>query len=108
MAHFRLILFAFILTIPFVKVDAQDVYDNRVFTPAQMQQDFDSLRHTLENTHPGLYKHTDKPNMQHKMDSLRALLNEPTSFYRFYQVIATLITDVKCEHTGSDPYPHQQ
>jgi hypothetical protein len=108
MARFRLLLFALVLSISFVRVNAQDKYDNRVFTPAQMQQDFDTLRHTLENTHPGLYKHTAQPIMQHKMDSLRALLNQPLSFYRFYQVVATLISDVKCEHTSCDPYPHQQ
>jgi len=108
MARFRLLLLAFVWCFPFVRANAQDAYDNRVFTPAQMQQDFDQLRHTLENTHPGLYKHTDKPVMQHKMDSLQALLNQPMSFYRFYQVIATLITDVKCEHTSCEPYPHQQ
>ena len=106
--HFRLILFVFVLSLPFVRVNAQDRYDNRVFSPAQMQQDFDQLRRILENTHPGLYKYTDKTMMQQKMDSLRSLLNEPMSFYRFYQVIATLIADVKCEHTSCNPYPHQQ
>ncbi len=108
MAHFRLLFLAFVLSIPFVRVNAQDAYDSRIFTPGQMQQDFDTLRHTLENTHPGLYKYTTKPVMQHKMDSLRALLNQPMSFYGFYQVIATLISDVKCEHTSCDPYQHQQ
>src|ERR1700753_3997610 len=108
MAHYRLILFAFLLSIVFTEANAQDAYDNRVLTPVQMQQDFDTLRHTLEKTHPGLYKHVDKATMQHKMDSLRAFLNRPMSFYRFYQVIATLITDVKCEHTSCDAYAHQQ
>jgi hypothetical protein len=108
MVPFRILLSAFVLGLTFFRANAQDVYDNRIFTPAQMQQDFDTLRHTLENTHPGLYKHTDKPAMQHKMDSLRTLLNQPMSLYRFYQVIATLITDVKCEHTSCDMYPHQQ
>lgn len=108
MAHNRLFLIAFLLSITFVKAVAQDSYDSRVFTPAQMQEDFDTLRHTLENTHPGLYKHTDKATMQYKMDSLRNLLDQPMPFYRFYQVVATLITEVKCEHTSCEPYVHAQ
>ena len=108
MTHFRLLLLIILFSISFVRVNAQDTYDNRIFTPIQMQQDFDQLRHTLEDTHPGLYKHTDKPVMQHKMDSLRALLTQPMSIYSFYNVIATLIGDVKCEHTSCGMYPNQQ
>jgi hypothetical protein len=108
MARSCLLLLIFICGASLFKVNAQDKYDNRVLTPVQMQQDFDQLRHTLEATHPGLYKYTDKPTMQHKMDSLRSLLNQPLSFYRFYQVIATLIADVKCEHTSCTMYHRPQ
>src|ERR1700744_3364840 len=99
MTHIRLTAIVFICSIAFFRAKAQDAYDSRVFTPVQMQQDFDQLRHVLEETHPGLYKYTDKPAMQYKMDSLRSLLNQPLSFYRFYQIIAALTADVKCEHT---------
>lgn len=105
MAHIRLISIVFICSIVIFRANAQDVYDSRVFTPVQMQQDFDQLRQVLEETHPGLYKYTDKPTMQYKMDSLRSLLNQPLSFYRFYQIIATLTADVKCEHTSCEMYP---
>ena len=83
---------------------AQDSTDTRSFEPAAMQQDFNFLRKTLEDTHPGLYMHHTKKEMQHKMDSLYALLNKPMIFLDFYKIIAYLIAEVKCEHTSVVPY----
>jgi len=78
--------------------------ENRVLTPTAMQQDFTYLRKILEDTHPGLYAHQSKDGMQYKMDSLYALLNAPMSFYKFYGIIANLISEIQCEHTSCSPY----
>ena len=89
-------------------LNAQQTSENRMLASADMQKDFNYLRETLENTHPGLYKHETKEAMQYKMDSLYSLLKTPLSFYRFYGVIAQLIADVKCEHTACIPYANDQ
>ena len=88
----------------FSKTKAQDIPETRVFQPAEMQRDFNYLRNALEKTHPGLYMHHTKEEMQYKMDSLYALLNQPKAFFDFYKIIAYLIAEVKCEHTYSNPY----
>ncbi len=88
----------------FVKTKAQDSADIRIFQPAEMEEDFNYLRNALEKTHPGLYMHHTKEEMQYKMDSLYALLNQPKPFFDFYKMIAYLIAEVKCEHTYCNPY----
>jgi hypothetical protein len=85
------------------KPKAQEI-DSRVLTTAAMQQDFSYLRKILEETHPGLYAHQSKQVMQHKMDSLYAMLNTPMPFYHFYGIIANLISEIQCEHTSCTPY----
>lgn len=85
------------------KPKAQEI-DNQVLKTAAMQQDFSYLRKILEDTHPGLYAHQSKQVMQHKMDSLYALLNAPMPFFRFYGIIANLISEIQCEHTSCTPY----
>lgn len=76
----------------------------QLLQPAAMQQDFTYLRTALEDTHPGLYKHHSKKEMQHIMDSLYARLDKPLPFFDFYKTIACLIAAVKCEHTYCNPY----
>lgn len=70
-----------------------------------MQQDFNYLRKTLEDVHPGLYMHQPREAMQRTMDSLYGLLNKPLHFFDYYKIIAYLLASVKCEHTIFNPYP---
>ncbi|MEO6328512.1 MAG: S41 family peptidase [Ginsengibacter sp.] len=99
-----LLFFTLLQLFSFIETKAQNSADARIFQPAQMQQDFDYLRNALEKTHPGLYMHHTKEEMQYKMDSLYALLNQPKTFFEFYKIIAYLIAEVKCEHTYCNPY----
>ncbi|MEJ0101935.1 MAG: S41 family peptidase [Bacteroidota bacterium] len=86
------------------KILAQHLNDPRIFQPAEMQADFNYLRKALEETHPGLYMHHTKEEMQYKMDSLYRLLDKPLPFLQFYGIVAYLISEVKCEHTYCNPY----
>src|ERR1700742_3929410 len=83
---------------------AADQGESRVLQPAALHEDFSYLRKALEETHPGLYKHHSREEMQHIMDSLYGLLDRPMAFFDFYKIIAHLIAEVKCEHTYSSPY----
>lgn len=96
--HKSIFLFVVLVLLIADKSDAQ-VPDNRVFEPAAMQQDFNYLRKALEDTHPGLYMHHSKQEMQFIMDSLYKTLDKPLSFFDFYKKIAYLIAEIKCEHT---------
>jgi|GEM_PF-1465946 len=99
------ILILFIIIFCLLSYAKAQITENRILTPAQMKEDFSYLRKVLEDTHPGLYAYQSKEVMQHKMDSLYALLNKQLPFYQFYGVIANLIADIGCEHTSCSPYP---
>ena len=103
MRNTNLLLLVFLLFVFFNPSVAQ-VPDNRILNPAEMQQDFNFLRKALQDTHPGLYMHHSKQEMQFKMDSLYKSLDKPLPFFEFYKVIAYLIAEIKCEHTYCNPY----
>ncbi len=80
------------------------VPDKRILQPAAMQEDFKYLRKAVEETHPGLYMHHTKQEMQSIMDSLFTSLDKSLAFYDFYKVIAFFIAEIKCEHSYCNPY----
>ncbi|MEP7144210.1 MAG: S41 family peptidase [Ferruginibacter sp.] len=88
----------------FLNKSGAQVPDNRVLEPGAMQQDFNYLRKALEETHPGLYMHHSKQEMQYITDSLYKSLNKPLAFFDFYKVVAYLVAEIKCEHTYCNPY----
>jgi hypothetical protein len=104
MKKLRLFFLLILTQVLFIKAFAQNNPDTRILQPEEMKQDFIYLRKALEETHPGLYMHHTKEEMQYKMDSLYSTLNKPLPFLQFYKVIAYLIAEVKCEHTYCNPY----
>jgi hypothetical protein len=80
-----------------------DSLNSKILTVKQMQEDFQFLRRALQETHPGLYRYTPKPEMQAKMDSIASLLNKEMRFYDFYKLITFLIAEVRCAHTFALP-----
>ncbi|MBV8401772.1 MAG: hypothetical protein JOZ17_24070, partial [Acetobacteraceae bacterium] len=57
-------------------------------TPAQMQADFDLMRHALEEAHPGLYRYSTKAQMDREFDAQRGKLSRPMSREQFEVVVA--------------------
>jgi C-terminal processing protease CtpA/Prc len=104
MNKFCFFFFLTLIPVTFFKAFAQDNPDTRILQPEEMRQDYNYLRKALEETHPGLYMHHTKEEMQRKMDSLYNSLDKPLPFLQFYKTIAYLIAEVKCEHTTSNPY----
>ena len=102
----RTALFSLLLLALFIIINTANaqVPDNRILEPTTMQQDFKYLRSALENTHPGLYMHYSKEDMQAKLDSLYRLLDKPLPFFHFYKIISYVIAEIKCEHTYCNPY----
>ncbi len=76
-----------------------DTLVDRHLTSSEMLEDFNLFRRILQETHPGLYRYTPKEIMQAKLDSIAALLQSPRSFYSYYQILAALSADIRCEHT---------
>lgn len=68
-------------------------------TVAQMQVDFDLMRHALEEAHPGLYRYSTKPEMDHLFDAQRAKLSRPMAATQFEVVVAETLASIRCGHT---------
>src|SRR3984893_15269883 len=69
-------------------------------TSAQMQADFDLMRHALEEAHPGLYRYSTKPQMDRGFDTQRAKLNGPMTKLEFERVVAETLALIRCGHTS--------
>ncbi len=80
-----------------------DSLRDKVLSPAAMQSDFRYLRRALQETHPGLYRYRTREEMSHEMDSVDALLNRDMSFYSYYRLLAALMADIRCAHSGILP-----
>lgn len=68
-------------------------------TPAQMQADFDLMRHALEEAHPGLYRYSTKAQMDQQFDAQRAKLSSPMTRLQFEKVVAQMLVSIRCGHT---------
>ena len=68
-------------------------------SPAQMQADFDLLRHALEEAHPGLYRYSTKAEMDRGFDAQRAKLSGPMTKLQFEVVVAQTLASIRCGHT---------
>lgn len=68
-------------------------------TVAQMQADFDLMRHALEEAHPGLYRYSTKAQMDAIFDAQRAKLSRPMAKTQFEVVVAQALSSIRCGHT---------
>src|SRR5207302_10934961 len=71
----------------------------RWLTSAQMQTDFDLMRHALEEAHPGLYRYSTKGQMDREFDVQRGKLSRPMTKEQFEVVVAQTLVSIRCGHT---------
>src|SRR5689334_21752295 len=64
--------------------------------PGQAREDFQLLRHALEEAHPGLYRHSSKAEMDRTFDAFAAKLNRPISTAEFEEGIAAVLAAIRC------------
>ena len=68
--------------------------------PGQAREDFQLLRHALEEAHPGLYRYSSKAEMDRTFDAFAAKLNRPISTAEFEEGIAGVRAAIRCGHTS--------
>ena len=78
---------------------SSDVGPTRELTPAELQADFDLMRHALEEAHPGLYRYSTKAEMDRGFDAQRAKLSGPMTKLQFEVVVAQMLASIRCGHT---------
>lgn len=98
MKDFVLCILFFVFSSPAL-FSQPDSLEHKVFSPAQLKEDFTYLRKILTETHPGLYRYTSQPLMQEKMDSLARLLNKSMGYYEYYALLSAMAADIRCAHT---------
>ncbi len=69
-------------------------------SPAEMREDFDRVRHALEEAHPGLYRYLTKTEMDHSFDTQRAKLNRGMMKGNFEVAVTEMLALIRCGHTS--------
>jgi hypothetical protein len=72
---------------------------NQVLTSAQLQRDVAILRQSYELLHPGLYRYSDKAEMDEKFEDLRNRLSHDQTLGEAYLALSQFAAEVKCGHT---------
>ncbi|MBD0331749.1 MAG: hypothetical protein ICV66_03765 [Chitinophagaceae bacterium] len=67
---------------------------------AALKEDFDILRKTLEEAHPGLYWYSDKLAMNNFLDSTKSLIDHDMASIAFFKMLLPVIANIRCSHTN--------
>ena len=76
---------------------------NRKFKAKHLQEDFLILRKVFEEAHPGLYRYTDKKVLDADFDNAFKRLDREMTEREFFPIVASIVSAIKCDHTGSLP-----
>lgn len=93
------ILVYFVMIILSTSLAGQDILRNATFSKEQAIEDFDQYIALLTETHPGLYRYTEKQIMLDRIDSLRQTFSDSVPFYSLYQKVSWLNASIRCSHS---------
>lgn len=77
----------------------QDTANKNLIDQTLLQEDYDFLLNTLEETHPNLYAYVPKDEFVRKTDEFRASINKPMSQSDFHKILLQTIALIKQGHT---------
>lgn len=66
--------------------------------PEKLKEDVDYAYTKLQEMHPQLYWYISKPELDHKIDSLKQTINEPLTPLQFYFKLQPVIADIREGH----------
>jgi hypothetical protein len=75
----------------------------RTLTPSQLQEDLTRLRAVLEGGHAGLYRYTEKSEIDARFDDIEQLIDKPMSEIDFFRALHPLIDSIRDGHTNIRP-----
>jgi Peptidase family S41 len=86
---------------PIFLASCQNSYNlSTEFAPAQLREDFRVLRQSLEEAHPGLYRHISKNELDRLFLESENSLDRPLDVFEFYRILTPLVAAVRCGHTS--------
>ena len=77
----------------------QNQFKKDLLNPSELQEDFDYMLKTLEETHPNLYAYIPKDEFIKKTDEYRESISKPMSKPEFYKILYKTIALIKQGHT---------
>ena len=97
--RFKLLIFC-LITLLSCNLFSEYSEKQEVLSTVALNEDFNILRKTLEEAHPGFYWYTDKAAMNHFFDSIKTLFDHDMSSLAFYKILLPVIANIKCSHTN--------
>ena len=64
-----------------------------------LQEDFQIMRHALEEAHGGIYRYTSKREMDRTFDHAYRKIDHPMTDIEFWRLVAPVVGHIKCGHT---------
>jgi C-terminal processing protease CtpA/Prc len=83
-----------------ISASSQDAQTQPQLSVEALRQDFTIFRQALEEVHPGLYEHTQKPDLDAKFGAVYSALLDPLTDIGFYRRLSPIIATIHCYHTG--------
>jgi hypothetical protein len=77
----------------------------RKYSPAELQQDYNTFREVLEESHPSLYWYTPRDSMDFHFEVGRSKLTDSMTESSFRNVLSYVVSKIRCGHTSVRPSP---
>jgi C-terminal processing protease CtpA/Prc len=108
LAYVLLLVTLFCVLLPGIPVMAEETTKpkSKPFDPAkkyaikELKEDFQLMRAALEEGHGSLYRYTSKEEMDRQFEAALKKLIKPMTEREFYLVLAPVIANINCGHTG--------
>jgi hypothetical protein len=76
---------------------------NKKYSAAALQQEFDLFRAILEDAHPGLYWYYTKDSVDRRFDHARSMIRDSMNEISFRNVLSYVVSGIGCGHTSVRP-----
>lgn len=70
----------------------------RIYTPAELQQDFKIMKAALQEAHPGLYRYNSKATINQLFNAMQLKLNKGMTELEFYRLATPLLAAIDDGH----------
>jgi hypothetical protein len=82
---------------------SKNYHPAKKFAPAALQEDYQTFRNILEESHPSLYWYTPKDSIDLYFEIGRAKLNDSLTEGGFRNVLSFVVAKIRCGHTSIRP-----
>jgi hypothetical protein len=82
----------------------ENVLENKSFSAAQLNEDFEIFKRTMTTIHPGIYRYQTKESLEKIFAAYRSKLQNQMSENEFFKLISEVTNQIYCGHTYLNPY----